>query len=47
MWNTRILNRVYQLQREILKDYEENLFVKVNKRAQAKLRECLEVVPSS
>ena len=39
------LNRVYQLQREILQDYEENLFVKVNKRAQAKLRECLEVVP--
>lgn len=34
-----------QLQQQIIADYEENLFVKVNKRARAKLKMVLDAVP--
>ena len=42
---THDLNAVLAKQQEILKDYEENLFVAVNKRARAKLKTVLDAVP--
>ena len=39
------LKKVLEMQKKILQDYEENLFVQVNKRARAKLKTVLEAVP--
>ena len=39
------LQKVLEMQQKILQDYEENLFVQVNKRARAKLKTVLDAVP--
>ncbi|MCI6285285.1 hypothetical protein SAMN02910455_00644 [Acidaminococcus fermentans] len=42
---THDINAVLEKQQAILRDYEENLFVDVNKRARAKLKTVLDAVP--